>query len=343
MADIFISYKKEDAGRVVRIVEALRAEGLSVWWDHGITPGSQWDQTIQTQLNAAKAVVAVWSEASISAPWVKEEAGVAKNRGILLPVLIDDVEPPLGFSLIQAADLRGWDGDAKDPHFQHFLAALKAILSGERPVGLEAPRRRRGLPMGWLIGGGVALAALVAVALFLLGGGGGRIAVSPTPQGYEAKAEVGYAAPLGPVAPGDQELFERARESGAKTDFQDYLRAFPNGTHADEVRTILLTCRAETREVWNPGQAAQPVRGISVQSDLTQEQACQEATRMANTQADRNCAAIAGNVGYRNGAATVQPAACDCTQAAYGWSCTVDMAASCAWEQRVEQPVEVCG
>ncbi|MEM6625797.1 MAG: TIR domain-containing protein, partial [Pseudomonadota bacterium] len=48
MADIFVSYKKEDAGRVVRIVEGLRAEGLSVWWDHGIAPGSQWDQTIQT-------------------------------------------------------------------------------------------------------------------------------------------------------------------------------------------------------------------------------------------------------------------------------------------------------
>ena len=27
MADIFISYKKEDAGRVVRIVEGLRKEG----------------------------------------------------------------------------------------------------------------------------------------------------------------------------------------------------------------------------------------------------------------------------------------------------------------------------
>jgi len=34
MADIFISYKKEDAGRVIRMVEALRAEGFDVWWDH---------------------------------------------------------------------------------------------------------------------------------------------------------------------------------------------------------------------------------------------------------------------------------------------------------------------
>ena len=39
MADIFISYKKEDAGRVIRMVEALRAEGFDVWWDHGIKAG----------------------------------------------------------------------------------------------------------------------------------------------------------------------------------------------------------------------------------------------------------------------------------------------------------------
>jgi hypothetical protein len=45
MADIFISYKKEDAGRVIRMVEALRAEGSDVWWDHGIKAGSEWDRS----------------------------------------------------------------------------------------------------------------------------------------------------------------------------------------------------------------------------------------------------------------------------------------------------------
>ncbi|MEI6801432.1 MAG: toll/interleukin-1 receptor domain-containing protein, partial [Pseudomonadota bacterium] len=139
MADVFISYKKEDAGRVVRIVEGLRAEGFSVWWDHGIAPGSQWDQTIQQELAAAKGVIAVWSETSVAAPWVKEEAGVGKSRGILLPIRIDDVEPPLGFGLIQAADLRGWNGDRTDQRFLHVLAAVGSVLKGEPPKGLEAP------------------------------------------------------------------------------------------------------------------------------------------------------------------------------------------------------------
>ncbi len=338
MADIFISYKKEDAGRVVRIVESPRAQGFSVWWDHGIAPGSQWDQTIHQELQSAKLVMAIWSEQSVGAPWVKEEAAVGKNRGVLLPVLIDNVDPPLGFSLIQAANLVGWEGDAKDPHFQHLLGAVGAILRGETPTGLEAPRRRRRGGLGLMIGAGLGLLALAALAFVYLGGG---LPGPPSP------AVVGPAAPgvapSGPAQAGEQELYNRARESRAKTDYQDYLGAYPNGAYAAQVRDILLRCRTETVDSWRPGQSGQPVRGISVQSNLTQEQACQEATRMANTQADRNCAAIAGNIGFRNGAATVQPAACDCTQAGYGWSCTLDMAASCTWEQRMEVPVEVCG
>ena len=93
MADIFISYKKEDAGRVIRMVEALRAEGFDVWWDHGIKAGSEWDRSIHKELYSAKVVIAIWSEASVAAPWVKEEATVGKNRGVLVPARIDDVLP----------------------------------------------------------------------------------------------------------------------------------------------------------------------------------------------------------------------------------------------------------
>ncbi len=130
MADIFISYKKEDAGRVIRMVEALRAEGFDVWWDHGIQAGSEWDRSIHKELYAAKVVIAIWSKASVAAPWVKEEATVGKNRGVLLPAKIDEVDPPLGFMMIQAADLVGWRGDRTDQRWAFFLAAVQGILRG---------------------------------------------------------------------------------------------------------------------------------------------------------------------------------------------------------------------
>jgi hypothetical protein len=337
-------------------VEGLRAEGLSVWWDHGIAPGSQWDETIQTELKLAKAVVAVWSENSVSAPWVKEEAAVGKNRGILLPVLIDDVEPPLGFGLIQAADLRGWDGQAKDPHFQHFLGALKTILSGER-TALDAPRRRRGLPWALIGLAAVLLGAAVAGGLWLsrpapvevVSTDTGVVQVpaaattAPAPTTSVPPPSASAPAP-GPASADDDRLFQAAREARTKQAFQDYLISYPNGAHAQRVREILLTCRSEQREIWQPNSTAQPTRGLSTESDLTRDQACAAASTMANRQATVNCQAIAGNnVGYRNGRPSVQSATCDCTLASYGWACTIDMPARCDWEQRMPQVVEVCG
>lgn len=38
MADVFLSYKREDRLRAEPIVQALRAGGLSVWWDQALTP-----------------------------------------------------------------------------------------------------------------------------------------------------------------------------------------------------------------------------------------------------------------------------------------------------------------
>jgi len=47
MADVFVSYKKEDAGRVIRLVEALRAEPVQISAGeeqpgHGGVRNAQW-------------------------------------------------------------------------------------------------------------------------------------------------------------------------------------------------------------------------------------------------------------------------------------------------------------
>ena len=38
MADIFLSYKKEDRVIAQRLVAALRKAGKSVWWDDALNP-----------------------------------------------------------------------------------------------------------------------------------------------------------------------------------------------------------------------------------------------------------------------------------------------------------------
>jgi uncharacterized membrane protein YhaH (DUF805 family) len=83
----------------------LEAQGWSVFWDRQILPGQQWSSLIEQKLNAAKAVLVVWSRSSVQSEWVKAEAMAARDRGILVPVRIDATPIPLPFGLIQTADL----------------------------------------------------------------------------------------------------------------------------------------------------------------------------------------------------------------------------------------------
>lgn len=148
MPDVFISYKKSDADRVRPLVEHIRAAGLDVWWDEGIQPSTSWRAEIAKQLNAAKCVVAVWTQDSVDheqGSWVMEEATHGLTRKVLAPVRLDLVSPPLGFGEVQYADLAAWSGAADDPRFQHFLGIVQAIVRSEpipqapRPTHFEAP------------------------------------------------------------------------------------------------------------------------------------------------------------------------------------------------------------
>ena len=114
MSDVFISYKSEDRPRVEAIVDGLRQAGLSVWLDVETPGGASWRQTIDEQLEAARCVLVVWSAASValagesprrgaSGMFVHDEASRANQRGVLLPVRIDAVTPPIGFGEIQTS------------------------------------------------------------------------------------------------------------------------------------------------------------------------------------------------------------------------------------------------
>ena len=49
-----------------------------------------------------------------------------------MPVSLDHVEPPLQYTLIQSADLVGWDGSLPHPQFQAVVAQLADLNCGLR-------------------------------------------------------------------------------------------------------------------------------------------------------------------------------------------------------------------
>ncbi len=84
---------------------------MPVTWDQDNPPGAVWRTRLADMLDSVPAVLVVWTEASIEAQWVWEEADAAKARGCMVPVSLDGVEQPLGFNQIQCTDLSVWDGN----------------------------------------------------------------------------------------------------------------------------------------------------------------------------------------------------------------------------------------
>lgn len=156
MASIFLSYSHEDAKRAQRLVRALQEAGHHVWYDQHIHAGRRFSKDIDNALKAADMVVVLWSKASIESAWVQDEAAYGRDRGRLVPVLLDKIDPPLGFRQYQAISMRG--GSAGP-----VVNAVGALLSDKVPLETPSTKgRKRGL-QGWFA---------AAVFLFLLGAGG---------------------------------------------------------------------------------------------------------------------------------------------------------------------------
>ena len=144
MADIFVSYSRTDKARVAPLVAALEAEGWSVWWDPEIAPGQDFDSLIAAELEGARAVLVVWTPASVSSRWVRGEAREAADRGILVPVRFDDVKLPIDVRAIHTTDLEAWQEDAQSIAFQEVVRALCPLVrpSGAKPAAAAARGER---------------------------------------------------------------------------------------------------------------------------------------------------------------------------------------------------------
>lgn len=132
-SDVFISYVSEDRGFAKVLAEELEAEGYSVWWDRELIAGQDFSDQIDKQLKTARAVVVIWSPASVASRWVRGEAETGANRRRLIQVLADGLTPELlpsaGLRTIQTVDFDDRPG---------ILTAIAAML--DRKPGAQHGR-----------------------------------------------------------------------------------------------------------------------------------------------------------------------------------------------------------
>jgi hypothetical protein len=170
VSDVFVSYADADRHRVNPLVEALLQQGWSVWWDRTILPGTTWDRAIEVELAEARCVIVLWSRNSIQSDWVRTEAEEAKTRGILVPALLDDVNIPLAFKRLQAANLVEWSGVLPSAGFSELVRGVSEVLSRTAPpaqAGLSEtsavhPRPARKITLRPFVLAGTFVLALVA-------------------------------------------------------------------------------------------------------------------------------------------------------------------------------------
>jgi hypothetical protein len=165
MPDIFLSYSRQDLAVAGQMAAALQAAGHDVWWDQALKSGQVYDRVTETALREAKAVVVLWTAASVESDWVRSEATVALQLGTLMPVMIEECQRPVMFELRQSADLIGWKGNAKDPRLAAFVADVTRQLgtpAATKPAPAAAAAPASGPNRRMLVGGAAGAAALAA-------------------------------------------------------------------------------------------------------------------------------------------------------------------------------------
>lgn len=163
MAQVFLSYDREDGAKARVIAQALERAGHFVWWDLHIKGGAEYGKVIEQALADANAVIVLWSQQSVDSAWVRDEAAAGRDSGRLVPVLLDPVNPPMGFRQYQSIDLTRWKGRGKPAQLQSLLDAVEALggpITTNTPEAAAPARPRPGRKLPLLA---VALALLVLV------------------------------------------------------------------------------------------------------------------------------------------------------------------------------------
>jgi pimeloyl-ACP methyl ester carboxylesterase len=80
-------------------------------------------------------VLVIWSAEAVKSQWVRSEANVARERGILVQLRLDGSALPLPFDQVQCADMSSWFGRRDDGEWRKVTDSLSALVGRESDSG----------------------------------------------------------------------------------------------------------------------------------------------------------------------------------------------------------------
>jgi hypothetical protein len=210
MADVFISYSRDNEAVVRGLAEAVAGEGYGIWWDDALPPHLAYSDVITAEIGAAKAVIVVWSEKAIASEWVRAEADLARNQKKLVQISIDGRMPPMPFNQLHFVSIGDWRGEAGHPGWVRVKESLAALCRDEASQPSYAfpspapPRPAPPLPAGnpilrlalIAVTGLLLLGAVGAAAFWLLGSGPIPVEAERRPAAAPEQSQPKLSAPL---------------------------------------------------------------------------------------------------------------------------------------------------
>jgi len=108
---VFLSYSRIDSKLMRQVRASLEEEGLTVWTDQGIKPGtSSWDGEIENALMNTQCVIVILTPSAFKAKGLRDEVNYAFNHHIQMFPLLAEGEitdsVPLSLQSVQWVDIR---------------------------------------------------------------------------------------------------------------------------------------------------------------------------------------------------------------------------------------------
>ena len=145
---IFVSYSHKDCERVWPIILKLQDEGFRIWYDDGISPGTEWDANIATHIRKCDFFAAFISRNYLESENCKDELSfvreLGKNRVLIYleeVVLPDELQMRLG--RLQAIY---WNRDGEKKAYKKFMQSPGVNVCKEPVVPVEPPHEEPAAP-----------------------------------------------------------------------------------------------------------------------------------------------------------------------------------------------------
>jgi len=131
LADIFLSYARENLTKAKVLAVALENSGWSVFSDSALLAGQYFHDEIEQEIKKAGCMIVAWSAASRNSVWVNGEATLGERRKILVPIKFELVDPPINFLSIHTENFATWNGDIHSDEFNNLKRAVARLVGSK--------------------------------------------------------------------------------------------------------------------------------------------------------------------------------------------------------------------